>query len=510
MASLTLNSTRNVIPNWRDYKTTAERGELNGNNANRLELPVFHIDDYIGAWLEYNTIPYAGDLISAAIMGHQQANPIVIDAANFIIERREDVPDSLYETAKSIVPAFNSDGIENSNSISSRLDAILDQDSINKARIGFLRKLIHRYPYNPVWYSELALAYTKLGLVRKAVDCMSIAVYLAPESRYISRSAARLFLHIGDIDRAHDVLINNPAISKDPWLVASEIGVNASRGRSSRFIKPGVSMINSGNYSPFSITELASAIGSIEYNHSKKKCKSFIDKALVNPNDNSLSQAEWLMKIDNSMMFSFSDYSQLKYKFEADALKAYINNDYSLAFENAVAWIEEMPFAKTPIDFAARMAYTFQKRYSDAIKILIIGLRSNPNELSFLNNLAYSYAMNGMIEKADEILNKPILNTQIIQNSSIKICVVATRGLNEFRKGNTDEGRYYYNLAITMAKDSSDENLLHKAILNYMREELLATKQCDPALIDMIDKLYTGDERETAIMRQDIRDLLNN
>ena len=507
MASLTINSTRNVVPNWRDYRTTAERGELNGNNAHRLKLPVFNIDDYIGAWQENNTIPYAGDLISAAIMGHQQANPIVVDAANFIIERREDVPDSLYKTALSIVPALNSDGIENSNSISSRLDAILDQDSINKAKIRFLRQLIQRYPYNPVWYNEIALAYTKLGLVRKAVDYMSIAIYLAPESRYISRSAARLFLHIGDIDRAHDVLINNPAISKDPWLVASEIGVNASRGRSSRFIKPGISMINSGNYSPFSITELASAIGSIEYNHSKKKCKSFINQALVNPNDNSLSQAEWLMKIDNSMMFSFSDYSQLKYKFEADARKAFLDNDYPLALENAVAWIEEMPFAKTPIEFAASMAYTFQKRYNDAIKILKIGLKANPNEPSFLNNLAYAYAISGMVKEADKELDSPILKAQRIDNNT-KICVIATRGLNEFRKGNTDEGRTYYSLAMSMAQESSNERLLHKAILNYIREELLATKQCPQEFLDKIDILHTEDERETAIMRQDIRDLL--
>ena len=508
MASLIINTVRNVVPNWRDYKTTAELGELNGNNATVQKLPFFSIDEYIRAWMEYPSIPYAGDLISAAIMANQQNNPIVQKAAKYITERKDDVTDSLYRTSLSIVPARETISEPDSTSVSERLENILNQNTIIKERISFLRKLIHRYPYNPIWYSEIALAYTKLGLTKKAVDYMKIAIHLAPVSRYISRSAARLFLHIGDIDRAHDVLTKNPAISKDPWIVAAEIGVNALRGRSSRFIKPGVSMINSGDYSPFSLTELSSAIGSIEYNHSRKKCKLFIDKALICPNDNSLSQAEWLLSLDNSMNFAFSDYHSLKNKYEADARRAYLNNDYSQALITSVEWIEQMPFAKTPIDFAAHMAYTFQKKYDDAIKILEIGLRANPNELSFWNNLAYSYAISGNTEEADKILHLPFLNSPFIKNST-RICVMATKGLCEFRKGRIDEGRILYKAAISMAKDLKDINLMNKAILNYIREELLATKQCEAELIGLIDVIHTGDDRETAIMRKDIKDILN-
>lgn len=507
MASLTNNSARNVVPNWRDYNTTAKLGELYGNNAIAIKLPVFPISDYIKAWKDNKTIPYAGDLISAAIIGEQKTNSFVQDAAKFIIEREEDVPNSLFKTALSIFPKNESFSKENTTPISEQLNIILNQDNINRERVKFLRKQIHRYPYNPIWYNEIALAYTKLGLTKKAVDNMNIAIHLAPYSRYISRSAARLFLHIGDIDRAHYVLINNPALCKDPWIIASEIGVNASRGRSSRFIKLGISMINSGKYSPFSLSELSSAIGSIEYNHSKKKCKSYIDKALVCPNDNSLSQAEWLLSIDSSMNFAFSDYRLLKNKHEADARKAFLKNDFSKALSTSINWIEDMPFAKTPIDFAANMAFTFKKQYDDAIKILKIGLKSNPNELSFLNNLAYSYALSGKTDEADNILYGPLLSSPHI-NDDINICIIATKGLNEYRKKNINNGRYYYMQAIALAKEKSDINLLHKAILNYMREEILATKQCDANFIDMLDILYTGNEKESVIMRQDIRDLL--
>lgn len=509
MSSLTINSVRNVVPNWRNYKKTAEMGELNGNNATPIRIPLFPIDDYIDAWKENQTIPFAGDLISAAIMGEQKNNHFVYEAANFIIERKDDVPDSLYRTALSIIPPTELVVNERTTTISDRLDAILNQDNINKERIRFLRKLIHRYPYNPIWYNEMALTYTKLGLTKKAVECMNIAIHLAPVSRYISRSAARLFLHVGDFDRAHDVLIKNPLISKDPWLVASEIGVNTLRGRYSRFVKSGISMVNSGSYSPFSLTELSSAIGSLEYHNSKKKCKFFLDKALISPNDNSLSQAEWLLSLDKSMNFVFSDYSSLKNKFEADARRSFLNNDFLQALFTSIEWIEEMPFAKTPIDFAANMAFTFQKRYDDAVKILKIGLKSNPNELSFWNNLAYSYAISGNTNEADKILNDSLLKSSYV-NDNVRICVIATKGLNEFRKKNVDNGRYFYMKAMSLAKDKNDLNLLHKAILNYMREELLATGQCEDELLNKLDYLYTGNEKESAIMQQDIRDLLKH
>ena len=67
-------------------------------------------------------------------------------------------------------------------------------------------------------------------------------------------------------------------------------------------------MINSGNYSSFSLSELCSAIGTQELYHSKKKCELYFNKSLLQPNDNSLSQAEWLLSMDSTMKFKFTDY----------------------------------------------------------------------------------------------------------------------------------------------------------------------------------------------------------
>lgn len=157
------------------------------------------------------------------------------------------------------------------------------------------------------------------------------------------------------------------------------------------------------------------------------------------------------------MNFTFSDYSLLNNKYEADARRAFLNDDFSQALTTSVEWIEEMPFAKTPIDFAANMAFTFQKKYDDAIKILKIGLKSNPHELSFWNNLAYSFAISGNTEEADKILYGQLLNSPNMRYD-IRICVTATKGLCEFRKGNIDGGRYYYMQAIMLAKENQRRN----------------------------------------------------
>jgi len=506
MASFVNNIKRNVVPNWLDYQNTARLGELQGCSSNHTRRG-FPIDDYVKAWNENHSLSFAGDLISAAIMNNKSNNEAVKEAAKYVLDKNDIAPDSLYKSAKALLSTNKNRTEFVKSPLSKRLDKILDQEEINRTKIRIIRSQVHRFPLDPIWYCELALAYVNLGLMEKAGKAMEIAVYLAPESRYITRSAARLFLHKNDADRAHFVLINNPTIKTDPWIIASEIAINACRGRRSRFINTGISMINSENFSPFSITELSSAIGTVELSHSTKKCKFYLDKALVHPNDNSLSQAEWLLSVDNSLNFKFSEKERVENRHEANARKAFIDEDYSRALESSVAWIEDMPFAKTPIYFAAEMAYTYQKDYNNAIKILEIGLRSNPNELSFLNNLAYAYAMNGETDKAESILNNSKLKASTTP-LELKICLLATKGLNEYRKGNIDLGRFFYKKAINQTHQNSMQTLLHKAILNYIREEIRATKSYNEETLNIVDRLTTNNLRETNVLRQEIKDLV--
>jgi len=44
------------------------------------------------------------------------------------------------------------------------------------------------------------------------------ALSLGSNSRLILRGANRFYLHIGEIDLAHKILLNSPLLSHDPWV----------------------------------------------------------------------------------------------------------------------------------------------------------------------------------------------------------------------------------------------------------------------------------------------------
>lgn len=510
MASTSDKTLRTVIPDWRNLSTSAQSGELLGNSQIKTNIPQFPIAEYIEGWIEKKSLATAGDVISAAIMNGYHPSGEIIKAAKFVLAYSDNCPVALYKSAERLLAdSVAKTANERRDNVSHKLDLLLDKDSIYKERIRLLRSLINKYPYNALWYTEIARCYINLGQIVQAQKMMEIALHLCPTSRYISRSASRLFLHIGDLDHAHRVLIDNPSIKYDPWLMASEIAINYSRGRTSRFMKDGIGMIKSCDYSPFSVTELSSAIGTKELDHSRKKGIEYISKSLITPNDNSLAQADWLVHVDKTLGIDFTNMQKPLFHSESEARHLFNNDCYEEALSYAVDWIEATPFAHSSIFFASNIAYTYLNRYADAIKILKIGLKANPNETAFMNNLAYAYALNGNTEEADMVLAN--LFTRVSKNTDTYICAIATKGLIEFRKGNLTEGRTFYMQAINLAKDNAfDKSLTQKALLNYIREEVLISKSETPSeIIKLLEDIRTNDEKETSTMKKDILSMLN-
>ena len=86
MASFSTDKKRNVVPNWREYNKTAKLGEF-GDSGHPLTAVTtfFPIDEYVLDWQSNKTIPFAGDLISAAILNGQMTNKDAVEAAQFIL-----------------------------------------------------------------------------------------------------------------------------------------------------------------------------------------------------------------------------------------------------------------------------------------------------------------------------------------------------------------------------------------------------------------------------------------
>lgn len=506
MAGFREEKSRNIIPNWRPFKVTARIGELGSVYCRREELTIFSIKEYIDAWKENNTVPYASDLVSAAIMNGQSDLPDVKQAAAFILNNSDCATNTQINTANSVLTTSNTFFEPNKlDSLEDKIKRISVEDSVAKEAVRFIRKFINLYQYNPIAYCELSRNYALLGELKKAEKTMDIAVQLAPQSRYISRSAARLYLHVDEYDKAHHVIVKNPCLKTDPWLLASEIAINSLKGRNSRYIKVGKSILNSNNYSPFSISELAGAIGSVELmNGSIKNCKSFFKKGLIRPNDNCLAQANWLVSEIQGINLAFSDYGYLTNKYEADSRMAYYLDQYDTALICSIDWMADMPFTKRPVQFAAEMAYTYLKDYTTAIKILLLGLCSNPGDVVLLNNLAFSYALNGNTKEADAILSKTKIESTLIPNEA-KVCLWATKGLNEYRKNNIDEGKIWYEKAIDFAvTNKCDKGLIDKAELNYLREIVRVDTTASNNALNKIEKLNTGNSKETNQLKKDI------
>lgn len=508
MTSFKEEETRNVVPNWREYNKTARLGEFGSPSVIARPLELFPIDEYVRDWQKYKSIPFAGDLISAAILNGHQADPAVLDAARFIVAHPDESTGVLVKTAKSLIATPEEKAAAAQLSVPQKIYKIKNQEDSVKREIKLLKQSRDYCCYNPIAYCELARRYVTLGQFEKAKDAIEIALHLAPTHRYVCRSAARFFLHIHEEDRARSIIAKNPALLKDPWLLASEIAINTLMNRTSRNIKKGSELIASCNYSPFSISELSSAIGSVEMiNGNKKKCRSYFKTALVNPNDNSLAQAQFLLSKNSDLTFEFGENLTLQNAFEAEALSAYITDDFSKSLVTAVDWIEDMPFTRRPVQFAANVAYSFLKEYDTAIDILDLGLKANPNNPVLLNNKAYACALGGRSADAE----KAIAEAKKLQQLSIdaRVCLIATEGLTEYRKGNVEAGRALYQKAIEMAKESfADPRLVNTAILNFWREEAHSGEDFDSEVLERVDKI-PNDCKETLQLKEDIKTELN-
>ena len=474
MSIISVKEQRDVVPNWRSFQRTALLGELLTTPKSCSTTPIFSITPYILAWRENRTIAIASDLLSAAIVNGDNAYPELSEVARYILNSEvSSIP------MRNLANSFLIDNVptrqKETLSAQETLENLFNREARNKELIRFIRKENSKFPYNPIAYCELARCYTLLGANKQAENSMRVALHLAPTSVYITRCAARMYVQIGDIDTAHKIVTRNPAMQFDPWLLASEIGINSSMGRNSRFAKKGIQVLRSGKFSPFTCSELASALGTLEMaNGKRKKCIDYLNMSLYDPNDNSLAQAEWMKTEHTDLRLNFKDYSTLLLKSEAEARYAFSLRKYDDALNESIKWIDDLPYDKAPVLFSSSVAHTFLKDYDTAIKILRVGLIANPGDSMLTNNLAYVLALNDKVDEAESLMSNPHLYDQNLPIDSLA-CHIATKGLIEFRKKHNDEGRRLYLEAINLANErSNDKTLVRKAILNYLREELIA------------------------------------
>ena len=328
------NTKRRIVPRWHEFRRALNSGELDPpENLQVAELPPDElIIEKKKEWEENRTLLFATDLIGAAyVMGQDD---IAQEAAQYVIDSASNASPVAISVAKKILRIPEIENEKRS----------LNGSATGRQLFGDVRKLKARridQPRNAFVWSDLARLYTILGLQEQARKTMQIALHLAPQNRYILRSAVRLKLHLNEPDSAHSLLRKALNTQYDPWLLAAEIAVSSVLGKTSRQVKTGLSMVRNETISPFHLCELSSALASVElWNGKLKSAKKLFNKSLEKPNENTLAQAAWATNYILVDALSKDSIIQVP-AFEAVALVNYFEGKWKESLDASLSWSQE-------------------------------------------------------------------------------------------------------------------------------------------------------------------------
>jgi tetratricopeptide (TPR) repeat protein len=337
--------------------------------------------------------------------------------------------------------------------------------------ISTARRMLRKYPSDAVLWIDFAYFYAARGLARKAERAVRVALDLAPANRFVLRSAARFFVHLGRPDMAHEIIRRAPGYQTDPWLLAAEVSVAMTAGRTPWSARESLSLLNANKFGPHQLSELSSALGTLEFHSgSSSKAKKLFRRSLVQPNDNSLAQAK---RIWSNLWGEPADFTVDQFKvarpFEAQTFEALARNDWEGAFIAALKWVTDQPFSSEPIRLASYLASTVFEDFARAEDLLKFGLVASPDDQRLCLGLAFCYASTGKRQEAYSELSRIKLPGS---DNWVGAAVEANYGLLAFRGGNNEAGRQHYANAVRLADLAENKSVKVSALVYWATQEL--------------------------------------
>ena len=460
---------RQVVPRWRLFGETLTRGELTPITTERERT--FTQDDVAGQlrdWRDNPSLSVAADLVSVAFtLGLRE---VASDAAQYILERGRSIPAaqsiaSLYLGSRELIIPQSTSLVTPVNDTSERW-LITNQDRVHFMEIHNIRMKLGEYPRNPIAWCNLALHYSSLGQIPQAQRAIEIAIRLAPNNRFVLRSASRFFLHIGEQTMAHDLLTRSPLVRKDPWILSAEIATADALKKTSANMKQAKAFLDGSRFKDQQISELASAVGTIECKSGNSKIgRKRILVSLKDPTENAIAQAVWVSRnLHEAISVPMGDKSP-----EAAAWRATEAGEWQVSLDQAASWQDDQPFSSRPAIHGSFIASVAFEDFSNGQLLAETGLRRDSEDPLLLNNCAFAAAMNGDVELADRCLKQM---QKIDLGLGSKIALLATSGLVAFRKGMPDLGRPLYKAAILLARSRNQSGSEALASSYYAMEEL--------------------------------------
>lgn len=495
---------RYVWPMWRTYEVTRALGEL-------LPLgkgPKHNVRGFYecrrSEWENNPTIGTAVDAIASALAESKSEDAKVI--AKYIIDLSEKnkglISDVNIWSAREILDLNQDDTKKYLNKAASRKDIFKEIADLKKYRIFD--------PRNSITLIELARCYANIGQNNKAAELIQQALILSPSNRYIIRSAARFFIHVGDKERAYWIMATASAQhnnSLDPWIESLKAEIERMMGRRPKKFKRLSELAANENISPHHLAELRAAIASLHNEDNEdRKTRRMIRAAMQSANSNALAQAVSIYS-DNGWstdLIKIADI-QTDYSFEADAMLCRDAADWDKAKYFGSQWLEDQPMSSRSILFNSGLLGTYFEDYEESIKIEKRGLQSNPDDAIILNNLAYSQINLNKYSEAAITLNKAIRLVKAKDHIegvdtvyAANICLMATSGLLAWRQGDVVLGKKLYLEAEKLAKMQNMENYASQATLFRLLEEV---KPGSALSVDDAKVLEAANSSESMISR---------
>jgi tetratricopeptide (TPR) repeat protein len=347
--------------------------------------------------------------------------------------------------------------------------------------VAHCRSLLKLSPRNAAVWADMSRHYSSQGDKRQAMRCMQTALQLAPDHRWMLRTASRFLVHQQDYAAAHKLLANHPRTKSDPWLMAAELACAHIAGKVPKSWKVGNDALRYDRFSAMHVSELATAIGMMELEGGNRKlARKLVQRALIAPTENTLAQVIWA-KEDKHLGDGIVGLDKLVRArgdaFEASYKIGLRQGDFQGAIKACQRWMDDEPFAARPkmeATFVASLLddYDLIERIAQAT-LRTDGKLSQEMEM----NVMFAELSSGRINTAEpEVAAKTKSRLEAVINVGGPLAVHATANLAllSYRSGNPEVGRNLYRVAIDTARKQDGFEYASLAATFAAREAILA------------------------------------
>lgn len=453
---------RLLLPEWLKTGNALTSFEIKPINNNMAGLGEDNTDYLYEDFSISKTLDKAIELLNVAFIEGREAEARL--AAKFVVQGF-DLPPQILNLAKYILQGEE------------RKEKDPEEDI---GSIKFLRNWLKKNPKDTLSWLDLARAYVAIGKMESAEKAITVSLSLQPNHRLVVRNASRFFVNIHHNDIAHKIILKQPSLKEDPWLLSAEIAIAESYNRPLKMVSHAKRIIDSKKYSACHLTELESSIATLELSNGLvKKARKLYMSSLLKPTDNSLAQAKWAERNSHIPKLVSSDLlAKHNGAYEAKLWEKYYQYEIPEAIELGMKWFEDEPYSVQPAIMINYLASLLDD-YELCLKVTKYALNiDKDNETLKLNKIFAELCM--LNEKqADSALSYidscgDILKSLTLTDDNNTLAhTYANLGLLYYKINSLDLGREYYDMAYeTFAKIKSASGFV--ALMNHYREATIS------------------------------------